>query len=200
MTGFVQVALNSALAAEWGSLSGQIIYTGKPEKPALVKITKHHNECCRENRLHLDESFLIGKKGGIKNVFVYLKQKDLSPTLIHPEYRKLPGKVKLNIKSCTFQPHACGVWYQHQTLLVENQDRIGHNTHFHVVENETISTLSPPGGQHTREFYETENFPIRISCDIHPWASAYLLIRDHPYFAITDEAGSFKIKNLPAGK
>ncbi|QDT43131.1 hypothetical protein Pan241w_32290 [Gimesia alba] len=201
LIGIVLVTAHPALAAEWGSLSGHIIYTGKPEKPAKVKITKDQKECCRENLHHLDESFLIGKNGGVKNVFVYLKQKDLNDTLIHPGYRKLPSKVNLNLKSCVFQPHACGLWLKHQKLLLGNQDRIGHNPHFYVFENETRSTLPPlPGTQDILTFYETETLPIKITCDIHPWESAYLLIQNHPYFTITDEAGYFKIKNLPVGK
>ena len=41
--------------------------------------------------------------------------------------------------------------------------------------------------------------PIPVSCSIHPWMKAWMMICDHPYFAVTQEDGSFEIKNVPAG-
>ncbi len=38
-----------------------------------------------------------------------------------------------------------------------------------------------------------------MSCSIHPWMSAFIMATPHPYFAVTDENGTFEIKNLPAG-
>ena len=34
----------------------------------------------------------------------------------------------------------------------------------------------------------------------HPWMFAYVGVFDHPFFAVTDEKGNFKISNLPDGK
>jgi hypothetical protein len=42
--------------------------------------------------------------------------------------------------------------------------------------------------------------PVKLECDIHAWMSAYLLVRDNPYFAVTDKDGKFSIKNLPVGE
>ena len=39
-----------------------------------------------------------------------------------------------------------------------------------------------------------------MECNIHPWMSAQWFIVDHPYAAITDKDGKFKIENLPVGK
>ncbi len=40
---------------------------------------------------------------------------------------------------------------------------------------------------------------MKVSCDIHPWMESYLLVMDHPFFAVTAEDGSFEIKGVPAG-
>ena len=42
--------------------------------------------------------------------------------------------------------------------------------------------------------------PFKIKCDVHPWMGAYLGVFDHPYFAVTDDSGSYTISGLPAGK
>ena len=39
-----------------------------------------------------------------------------------------------------------------------------------------------------------------VNCSIHPWMNGLLIIKDHPYVAITSEDGSLEIANLPTGK
>ena len=40
---------------------------------------------------------------------------------------------------------------------------------------------------------------VPFKCDVHGWMNAYVGVLDHPYFATTDDKGSFDIKNLPPG-
>ena len=42
--------------------------------------------------------------------------------------------------------------------------------------------------------------PARISCSIHSWELAWLVVKDHPYMAVTDADGRFEINYVPAGK
>ena len=44
-----------------------------------------------------------------------------------------------------------------------------------------------------------ESLPIEITCDIHPWMTAYVMVFDHPFFATTAKDGSFEIQGVPAG-
>jgi len=37
-------------------------------------------------------------------------------------------------------------------------------------------------------------------CNIHPDMLAYVVVVDSPYYAVTDEAGGYVIRNVPAGK
>jgi len=41
---------------------------------------------------------------------------------------------------------------------------------------------------------------LLLVCDIHPWMKGYIMVFDHPFFAITKEDGSFEIQGVPAGK
>jgi hypothetical protein len=41
--------------------------------------------------------------------------------------------------------------------------------------------------------------PAMVSCNIHPWMRARLLVRRDPYFAISKPDGTFEISKLPAG-
>lgn len=40
---------------------------------------------------------------------------------------------------------------------------------------------------------------LEISCELHPWSKAYVLVFDHPYFATTAAAGTFSIDDVPPG-
>ena len=41
--------------------------------------------------------------------------------------------------------------------------------------------------------------PIFIKCDVHPWMKSYVSVFDHPYFAITNDEGRYKIDDIPPG-
>jgi hypothetical protein len=64
-----------------------------------------------------------------------------------------------------------------------------------------VNPLIPAGAQHTvnAKILEAKNRPYQVSCNIHPWMKAWVLVCDHPYFAVTDKDGTFQIKNAPAG-
>jgi hypothetical protein len=40
---------------------------------------------------------------------------------------------------------------------------------------------------------------VKLKCDVHPWMTAYVLVSTHPFFAVTDDTGSFKLTGLPVG-
>lgn len=41
---------------------------------------------------------------------------------------------------------------------------------------------------------------VRLRCEVHGSMHAVIFVAENPYFAVTDEAGKFTIKNLPPGK
>jgi hypothetical protein len=40
---------------------------------------------------------------------------------------------------------------------------------------------------------------LEVTCELHPWTRAYVLVLDHPYFAMTAKAGDFSIDGVPPG-
>ena len=50
------------------------------------------------------------------------------------------------------------------------------------------------------KFARKQDVPIACTCNVHPWMKCYLLPRDNPYFAVTNEKGEFTIDKLPAGE
>ena len=48
--------------------------------------------------------------------------------------------------------------------------------------------------------FEEAEGPITIKCDFHPWMTAHFFVMEHPFFAVTDQNGRFRIAGLPDGK
>tara|TARA_R100001132_G_scaffold27429_1_gene33345 strand:+ start:26680 stop:27426 length:747 start_codon:yes stop_codon:yes gene_type:complete len=178
----------SLKGAEWGSLSGKFIYTGKPVKQKKTPFPEA-------------PSLVIGSQGGIKNIFVHLKDKNFKDELIHPDYQKLPDQVVIQHLGNRIEPHATVLWQPHQKLLVLNKDPNLHLPHFFPIINRLSESIhTQPARKKFIKFEHSELLPMQIKCDIHPWETGYLLVQNHPYFSITDETGAFKIKYLPVGE
>ena len=88
-----------------------------------------------------------------------------------------------------------------QSLLIKNSDAVGHNTKIEVIANPAINDIVPAGATLLRQFPQTERSPAApVACSIHPWMNAWLVVRDNPYFAVSNQDGDLEIKNLPAGE
>ncbi|WP_298867157.1 hypothetical protein [uncultured Gimesia sp.] len=129
-----------------------------------------------------------------------MKKKNSQEIKIHPSYYKLPKKVSLFHQNSIYEPHTLGLWHKHQELVVINKDPHDHLVQLNALKNYFSRNLPKKINiQRTFRFQTSENIPIRITCDIHPWEESYLLVLNNPYFSSTDETGAFTIKNLPVG-
>lgn len=62
-----------------------------------------------------------------------------------------------------------------------------------------FNLATPARGTHVSRTL-TEPGIFRISCDVgHVWTTAWLLVFPHPYFAVSDATGHFRISGLPDG-
>ena len=44
----------------------------------------------------------------------------------------------------------------------------------------------------TKSFSKNED-PFYIKCDVHPWMKSWVVVLDHPYWAVTDKDGSYSM-------
>ncbi|MGI8979102.1 MAG: hypothetical protein ACR2FY_07750 [Pirellulaceae bacterium] len=190
---------SAAQAQDWGSLKARFILDGKAPIPAKANINKDI-EVCGKHKL-VDETFKINaESGAIQNVVIYLSPKPgAAKPKIHPDYDKAPANVVLDNHNCHFEPHIVIVRTT-QKLVVKNTDSVGHNTKADFFNNTAFNDLIPSGGSITKSLTKPESAFMPISCSIHPWMSAKILVREDPYAAVSDEKGELTIENLPAGK
>jgi len=178
----------------WATLKGRFVLDGAAPPAEAINVTKDQL-VCGVHPLFNEAIAINDKDKGIANIVVFVHTSKLP---VHPDYAKSAGdKVELNNKDCRFAPHVLGIRVG-QTLLVKNSDPVGHNTKIDGINLQFNKTI-PSDSSMDQSIDSAENLPVPVSCGIHPWMSAKLLVRPDPYFAISDASGRFEIKNVPAG-
>jgi hypothetical protein len=187
----------STAYGQWGDFKVRFVYGGAAPKAVPAKITKDLTICGKHKLI--DESLIVNAENkGILNVVAFLKTTEAPP--IHPSYEKLKSEpVAFDNSKCRFEPHIATVWTARK-LLLGNKDSVGHNAKFNTISNEGINPLIPAGAMLPVEFAEEERLPAEVSCSIHPWMRGYIVVRNHPYSAVSNADGEIEMKNLPEGK
>jgi plastocyanin len=170
-----------------GSVHGTVTFFGTAPTPATIP-----NQPCHAGAPELkDESVVVSATGQLANVIVYLQGASASDGSAEPP-------VLLDQKDCRYIPHAIAV-QTGQTLTIRSSDAAVHNVHYAPDHNPAANlSLVNAGDSRNITFDQPEIF--RARCDIHPWMNATVAVFDHPFFAVTDAAGSFAIDRIPAGR
>jgi hypothetical protein len=84
-------------------------------------------------------------------------------------------------------------------LQVRNSDQLLHNVHGMSAKDNGFNISEPKAGMVQQFRLKDEEIMLRLKCDVHSWMVAYVGVVSHPYFAVTHDAGTFEIDNVPAG-
>jgi len=187
--------------AEWGDLVGRFQYDGPP--PARKRLTVDKDvDCCGQYDIR-DESLMVGEDGGLANVYVYCRERrvDISPELAE----SVEPRVTLANEDCIFIPHCMKIWLDRQEFYTYNSQPIADNVAFTPLGDRPANIILPPGTEEnpsdaTWTFRRRQRVPVPVLCNYHPWESAYILPLDHPYCAISESDGTFRIPKLPVGR
>jgi plastocyanin len=103
-------------------------------------------------------------------------------------------------KGLVFQPHVTAVQVG-TTVDFLNSDSVAHNVFWTSIGgNKKLShNLGTwPKGERKSFKFDTPG-AVPILCNVHPEMSAYLVVVPTPYFAVSDQTGTYKIENVPDG-
>ncbi len=190
----------SAAEAQWGELRMRFTYDGTPPQQPLLEINKDQALCVpfklRDRELDVDP-----KSKGIANVVVWLDEKKSGrmPN-VHPKAAaraKLP--VTLTNVNCSFEPRIVTM-QAGGTLLVGNQDPVAHAAAVFFRKNTPINVALVPKGKETKTVDKAESLPSPVSCPIHAWMKGFVVVREHPYAAVSGKDGTLVLPDLPAGQ
>jgi plastocyanin len=114
-----------------------------------------------------------------------------------PALEELPaGHASMDQRNEEFIPHVLAVTVG-TVVDFPNDDTKFHNV-FSLSHVKTFDLGRYPAG-HSKAVRFDKSGIVPISCDIHTHMSAYVLVFNHPYFAVADEDGRYVIPNVPAG-
>lgn len=181
-----------AVVAAAGDVTGKISFSGNAPKPARIMMNADP-VCVKQHKTPVvGEEVVVNTNGTLKNVLVYVKE-GLGSRKFDPP----AGKLEFEQKGCQYTPHVLGIQVG-QELEIVNSDPTLHNVHSLSKENAQFNVAQPKQGMKlTKKFDKPEVF--KVKCEVHTWMGAYIGVFSHPYFAVTSDDGSFKLKNLPAG-
>ena len=172
-----------------GGVSGHIVLEDDFSGPARLPVTKHRSICGESKP---SEEFLVSTDRGLANVVVTLEG-------VPGSYPPARGLAVLDNVACVFVPHT-QVMRVGQVLEIRNSDRVIHTAHAYDEEGRTLFNVALP--VYKRSVRRTLMRPgrYRIACDVgHTWMTAYVVVVGHPYAAVTDASGSYRIPGVPPG-
>jgi plastocyanin len=171
-----------------GTISGAVKFAGTAPAPKKLDVSKDKEVCGKSAKT--DQSLVVSG-GNLVNAVVTITDIKTGKKI------DTSKKVKLTQKDCEYHPHVLA-FPAGSTLEIENPDGILHNIHSYSKVN-TVFNMAQPKFKKTMEQKIEKPEVINIKCDVHGWMSGWLVATENPYVAVTDNSGSFKLTDVPAG-
>jgi len=188
-----QASYQVVKVSDGGVISGVVKWTGERPKSLSLPITKDQATCDPDHVGNRDlERLEIASDGGVANTVVYLKGISQGKTWDLPEARR-----HLDQHQCRYLPHISLVPVS-SDLAIKSSDPILHTVHmigaadynlpFPMLDVTLTRTMRKSG-------------VIDLKCNAgHIWMNGIVLVVNHPYYAITDEHGEFRLADVPPGE
>ncbi len=173
---------------------GTVRFLGK--KPARKRISMDSEEACE--KMHkapvFDASLITAKDNALVNAFVYIKE-----GLEGMNFEASKMAVVIDQRGCQFVPRVVGL-RSGQTLTVKNSDPVSHSIHPQPKNNREWNQQQAPEAPDLERRFAYPEVVIPVKCNIHAWMRSYIGVVEHPFFAVTDETGTFEWDGVPPGE
>jgi plastocyanin len=173
-------------SARTGTITGVVRYTGVV--PPSQRVTLTDGQVILHNDVVVD-----AKSKGLRNVAVVLDWKEK----VAADAKAKP--VVVDQRDMLFVPRVVTV-QEGRKVRFENNDLYNHAVSAQSVHAENVFNVTTPAGQPYEHQFKWQKNPIPIGCVLHSWMRAYVITAQHPYHAVSDAQGKFRIENVPAGK
>ena len=169
-----------------GTITGTIRYTGIVPPGERVTLTDG------QVILHYDV-VVHPKSKGLRDVAVVLDWKEKVPA----DAKAKP--VLIDQRDLLFVPRVVTV-QEGQKVRFENNDLYNHGVSATSIHPENTFNVTTPANQPFEFKFKWQKNPIPIGCALHAWMRAHVIVAQHPYHAVTDAQGKFRIDYVPPGK
>jgi hypothetical protein len=169
---------------------------GRVVLPPDVKIDRHHDSFASPelfgHQRELTRELKVDESGGVAGAMV---------VVIDPARGRAatPRHLELVNEDLAFVPRM-QVATMGSDLAMVNHDEVFHNVHA-FQHGRTLFNFALPKVDSVLHHKLRRPGLIAMQCDVgHEWMTAFVYVSFHPYMAVTDEAGRFRIDGLPAGE
>ncbi len=163
---------------------------GTPPPPKELNV----GTCTSEVKGPVYDGAVLVKNGKLENAFVWIKSGiDATKAPAPPD-----EPVVIDQKGCMYKPHVVGARVGQKVIFL-NSDPVLHNVRSVGEANATFNEMMPTKDMRLPKTFEKPEVPVRAKCDVHPWMSAFIGVVDHPFFAVSSEAGEATLQNVPEG-
>jgi hypothetical protein len=183
---------HSAPLHESGSIRGFVRVEGSLPADSTVLPMVDREACAGA----FPDSSLVHTGAALGNVVVWLT--DVREGKVLPIERR----AEMANAHCQLTPRVQAV-VAGTTMNVSNEDRLPHVTRFVRAGTSDVVAVVPltdDGQVVPSEHIAAKAGLIAATCTRHPWTRGYVAVFEHPYFAVTDAAGAFRIDSVPPGK
>jgi plastocyanin len=180
-------AYEGGAVKDGGAISGVVKFKGTAPAPKKLDVNKDKEVCGKTPKVNQS---LVVNNGNLANAVVYL-------TDIQKGKKAEAAKVVLDQKNCEYHPHVLA-FPVGTTVEILNPDGILHNVHSYSKAN-TPFNMAQPKFKKAMTVKIDKPEAINVKCDVHGWMTGWLFAADNPYVIVTDNNGSFKLTDVPAG-
>ena len=172
-----------------GTIRGTARFTGDAFEQKKLPVTVDHSVCGKDKDA---EDIVLSPEKGIRNVVV-----SLQPPPPGAKWPRALPIVQLDQEQCVFVPRVVVV-PAGGTVEFLNTDRLLHNLHSESTGNPIFNRTQPRG--RTIPIVLKQPEIIRVGCDLHPWMRSWVVVGEHPFYAVTNDQGEFMLDHVPPGE
>ena len=178
--------------ARSGTITGVVRLDGRAPRDSIVRTTADR-EVCGES---VSERVLVDARDRVGEAIVWLDGVRAGKPL--PDTRRF----ELTTERCRLEPRVQAALVGGM-LNVKSADPVSHATRFLLAgADSTLELVRQSGAAQLVPTAAPLARPARVEvrCDRHPWATAWIQVFDHPYFAVTRRDGAFRLDSVPSGQ
>lgn len=176
-----------------GTIEGRVRWEG-PGAPEPVEVRAQVRACGRSQPSPV---LRVGRGGELADAVAWIEGIE--------EGRPVPRSTAVPVMDqsrCRYTPHVLAV-LRGSEVDFRNGDPVLHNVHAFWgddEEDEWFNIGQPMQGMVTRKRVERSGV-AHVVCDAgHTWMRGWIHAFDHPYFAVSDAQGAFRIEGVPPGR
>ncbi|MFQ5917977.1 MAG: carboxypeptidase regulatory-like domain-containing protein [Candidatus Binatia bacterium] len=170
-----------------GTIIGIVKFVGTPPSREKIPVVLDI-EYCGEERI--SQALIVGPNRGIQHAVVSLVGMESSP-------KKGAKITHLDQVDCDFVPRVV-IAPVGSPIIILNTDDFLHSFHTRSTKNPPLNKAQPSMRKVLKEKFRHPEI-IEVSCDLHRWMKAWIVVAEHPYYIVTDDTGVFTLTDVPAG-